>query len=109
MCWCEIHSTLAREASSGYSMLTTLCNHHQVSTVAYGLLAREVERVDSGYRSAMSVQSSLVMHPICKSHHMHPLCLIIRIRWTRIGYQPQMSSGAKSRNDDIFPNWPAVT
>jgi glutaryl-CoA dehydrogenase len=35
-----------------------------VSHVAYGLLAREVERVDSGYRSAMSVQSSLVMHPI---------------------------------------------
>jgi len=35
-----------------------------VSYVAYGLAAREVERVDSGYRSAMSVQSSLVMHPI---------------------------------------------
>jgi len=32
--------------------------------VGYGLIAREVERVDSGYRSAMSVQSSLVMHPI---------------------------------------------
>ena len=32
--------------------------------VAYGLAAREIERVDSGYRSAMSVQSSLVMHPI---------------------------------------------
>ena len=35
-----------------------------LSHVAYGLLAREVERVDSGYRSAMSVQSSLVMYPI---------------------------------------------
>ncbi len=35
-----------------------------VSNVAYGLIARAVERVDSGYRSAMSVQSSLVMHPI---------------------------------------------
>lgn len=34
------------------------------SYVSYGLVAREVERVDSGYRSAMSVQSSLVMHPI---------------------------------------------
>ncbi|MBU3077793.1 acyl-CoA dehydrogenase [Sphingomonas quercus] len=34
------------------------------SHVAYGLIAREVEQVDSGYRSAMSVQSSLVMHPI---------------------------------------------
>ncbi len=35
-----------------------------VSQVAYGLVAREIERVDSGYRSAMSVQSSLVMYPI---------------------------------------------
>ncbi|MEM8988452.1 MAG: acyl-CoA dehydrogenase [Pseudomonadota bacterium] len=35
-----------------------------VGHVAYGLIAREVERVDSGYRSAMSVQSSLVMYPI---------------------------------------------
>lgn len=34
------------------------------SYVAYGLAAREIERVDSAYRSAMSVQSSLVMHPI---------------------------------------------
>ncbi len=36
----------------------------ELNYVAYGLIAREVERVDSGYRSAMSVQSSLVMHPI---------------------------------------------
>ena len=35
-----------------------------INYVSYGLVAREVERVDSGYRSAMSVQSSLVMHPI---------------------------------------------
>ena len=35
-----------------------------LSYVAYGLIAREVERVDSGYRSMMSVQSSLVMLPI---------------------------------------------
>ena len=35
-----------------------------VGYVAYGLIAREVERVDSGYRSAFSVQSSLVMYPI---------------------------------------------
>ena len=35
-----------------------------VNYVSYGLVAREVERVDSGYRAAMSVQSSLVMHPI---------------------------------------------
>lgn len=38
------------------------CAH--ISHVAYGLIAREIEWVDSGYRSAMSVQSSLVMHPI---------------------------------------------
>ena len=36
----------------------------EVNYVAYGLMAREIERVDSGYRSAMSVQSSLVMYPI---------------------------------------------
>jgi glutaryl-CoA dehydrogenase len=35
-----------------------------ISNVAYGLIAREIERVDSGYRSALSVQSSLVMHSI---------------------------------------------
>ncbi len=35
-----------------------------VDYVCYGLIAREIERVDSGYRSMMSVQSSLVMHPI---------------------------------------------
>lgn len=35
-----------------------------VSYVSYGLIAREIERVDSGYRSMMSVQSSLVMYPI---------------------------------------------
>jgi glutaryl-CoA dehydrogenase len=36
----------------------------EASYVAYGLVAREIERVDSGYRSMLSVQSSLVMHPI---------------------------------------------
>ncbi|MBL8628908.1 MAG: acyl-CoA dehydrogenase family protein, partial [Rhodospirillaceae bacterium] len=35
-----------------------------ISHVAYGLIAREIERVDSGYRSMLSVQSSLVMYPI---------------------------------------------
>ena len=35
-----------------------------VNHVAYGLAAHEIEAIDSGYRSAMSVQSSLVMHPI---------------------------------------------
>jgi glutaryl-CoA dehydrogenase len=44
----------------------TLSSHGcaDVSYVAYGLIAREIERVDSGYRSAFSVQSSLVMYPI---------------------------------------------
>src|SRR5690606_23882529 len=35
-----------------------------INYVSYGLIAREIERVDSGYRSALSVQSSLVTHPI---------------------------------------------
>lgn len=35
-----------------------------VSYTAYGLINREIERVDSAYRSALSVQSSLVIHPI---------------------------------------------
>lgn len=37
-----------------------------VNYVSYGLIMREIERVDSGYRSCASVQSSLVMHPIYK-------------------------------------------
>ena len=36
------------------------------SNVSYGLIAKEFEKIDSGYRSAISVQSSLVMHPISK-------------------------------------------
>ncbi|GAM18476.1 hypothetical protein SAMD00019534_016510, partial [Acytostelium subglobosum LB1] len=42
----------------------TIPEYGGVSHVAYGLMANAVEKVDSGYRSAMSVQSSLVMHPI---------------------------------------------
>jgi len=41
-----------------------MAEREPISYVAYGLAAREVERVDSGYRSAFSVQSSLVMYPI---------------------------------------------
>ena len=44
-----------------------------ISSVGYGLIAREVERVDSGYRSAMSVQSSLVLGPIYE-HGTPELC-----------------------------------
>ena len=55
------------------------------SYTAYGLVAREVERVDSGYRSAMSVQSSLVMHPIYKfgseAQKEELLPQLVRARW----------------------------
>ncbi|EYR84219.1 MULTISPECIES: acyl-CoA dehydrogenase [unclassified Shinella] len=51
--------------------------------VSYGLVAREVERVDSGYRSAMSVQSSLVMHPI----------FAFGTEETRKKYLPKLASG----------------
>lgn len=54
-----------------------------VNHVSYGLVAREVERVDSGYRSAMSVQSSLVMHPI----HAFGSELV------RMKYLPKLASG----------------
>jgi glutaryl-CoA dehydrogenase len=53
------------------------------SYVAYGLVAREVERVDSGFRSAMSVQSSLVMHPI----------YAYGTEEQRIKYLPKLASG----------------
>jgi glutaryl-CoA dehydrogenase len=55
-----------------------------LSYVCYGLVAREVERVDSGYRSAMSVQSSLVMHPIYAYGSEE----------TRRKYLPKLASGA---------------
>src|SRR5919199_1811866 len=55
------------------------------SYVAYGLVAREIERVDSGYRSMMSVQSSLVMYPI----HAYG-SEIQRERWL-----PDLASGDK--------------
>ncbi|OLL27047.1 Glutaryl-CoA dehydrogenase, mitochondrial [Neolecta irregularis DAH-3] len=42
----------------------TIPEYGGISSVGYGLITREIERIDSGYRSAMSVQSSLVMHPI---------------------------------------------
>jgi glutaryl-CoA dehydrogenase len=54
-----------------------------VNYVTYGLVAREVERVDSGYRSAMSVQSSLVMHPIHEYGNEEQ----------RMKYLPKLASG----------------
>jgi glutaryl-CoA dehydrogenase len=56
-----------------------------VNHVCYGLIAREVERVDSGYRSAMSVQSSLVMYPI----HAYGT------EAQRQKYLPQLASGER--------------
>lgn len=53
----QLHQHLDIGSTPGYGCAGT-------SYVAYGLIAREVERVDSGYRTVMSVQSSLVMHPI---------------------------------------------
>lgn len=54
------------------------------SYVAYGLVAREIERIDSGYRSMMSVQSSLVMYPIYAYGSEEQ----------RRKYLPQLASGA---------------
>ena len=65
------HETFDREIMNEFGAMGMLgatlpekygCSN--VNYVAYGIMAREVEMVDSGYRSAMSVQSSLVMHPI---------------------------------------------
>ena len=52
-----------------------------VNYVSYGLIAREVERVDSGYRSAMSVQSSLVMHPIYAYGRYFSRCASPAVNW----------------------------
>nr|WP_231377849.1 acyl-CoA dehydrogenase [Sphingobium sp. JAI105] len=51
--------------------------------ISYGLIAREVERIDSGYRSMMSVQSSLVMHPI----------YAYGSEAQRLAYLPKLASG----------------
>jgi glutaryl-CoA dehydrogenase len=58
--------SIMRELAALGFLGATLDSHGcaDVSYVAYGLICREVERVDSGYRSALSVQSSLVMYPI---------------------------------------------
>ncbi|MET0311553.1 MAG: acyl-CoA dehydrogenase [Burkholderiaceae bacterium] len=64
------HETFDREIMSEFGAMGFLGSTIEgygcagLNYVSYGLVAREVERVDSGYRSAMSVQSSLVMHPI---------------------------------------------
>ena len=55
----------------------------EANYVSYGLIAREIERVDSGYRSAMSVQSALVMHPI----------FAYGTEAQRVKYLPDLASG----------------
>jgi glutaryl-CoA dehydrogenase len=55
---------LLREMGSLGLLGSTLPDHGGVSYVSYGLTCREIERVDSAFRSSLSVQSSLVMHPI---------------------------------------------
>lgn len=66
-----------------------------VSSVAYGLLARELERVDSGYRSAMSVQSSLVMHPIYAYGSEEQ----------REKYLPRLGEQLRTQWVGVFPTW----
>ena len=55
---------LLREMGALGLLGSTLSEFGGASPVAYGLIAREIERVDSAFRSSLSVQSSLVMHPI---------------------------------------------
>ena len=61
------HPEIMEEMGSAGLLGSTLPDEYggsDLNYVSYGLMAREVERIDSGYRSAMSVQSSLVMYPI---------------------------------------------
>jgi glutaryl-CoA dehydrogenase len=65
----KVDTTIFREMGSLGLLGPTLPEHHSgagLNYVSYGLIARELERVDSGYRSMMSVQSSLVMLPIAE-------------------------------------------
>ena len=70
-----------------------------MSYVCYGLIAREIERVDSGYRSAMSVQSSLVMYPIYaygdeaqRERYLPKLATVDRVLWIN-GTGPRIGCG----------------
>jgi glutaryl-CoA dehydrogenase len=78
----EIMSELGQLGLLG-ATLPTQYGGSDVNYVSYGLVAREVERVDSGYRSAMSVQSSLVMHPI----------YAYGTEEQRVKYLPKLASG----------------
>lgn len=85
-----------------------------VNHVSYGLIAREIERVDSGYRSAMSVQSSLVMHPIytygSEAQKQHYLPKLASGEWVGCfgltepdsGSDPASMRTIATRNTDVF-------
>jgi glutaryl-CoA dehydrogenase len=85
-----------------------------VNHVSYGLIAREIERVDSGYRSAMSVQSSLVMHPIytygSEAQKQHYLPKLASGEWVGCfgltepdsGSDPASMRAVATRNQDGF-------
>tara|TARA_Y100001970_G_scaffold250037_1_gene321312 strand:+ start:409 stop:1590 length:1182 start_codon:yes stop_codon:yes gene_type:complete len=62
----ETDTSIFKEMGSLGLLGSTIHGYHcpGVDYISYGLIAREIERVDSGYRSMMSVQSSLVMYPI---------------------------------------------
>jgi glutaryl-CoA dehydrogenase len=60
----KFDSELLREMGSLGLLGSTIPDFGGISQVAYGLIARELEKVDSAFRSSLSVQSSLVMHPI---------------------------------------------
>ena len=65
----RVDAAIFREMGSLGLLGATLPEHHAgagLNYVSYGLIARELERVDSGYRSMMSVQSSIVMLPIAE-------------------------------------------
>ncbi len=82
----HFHREIMNEAGEQGLLGSTLPEKYgcsDTSYVSYGLIAREIERVDSGYRSALSVQSSLVMHPIYAYGSEEQ----------RIKYLPKLASG----------------
>ena len=88
--------SLAESARLYILRLSTLPEKYgcaDVNNVCYGLLAREIERVDSGYRSALSVQSSLVMWPIYTYGNEEQ----------RIKYLPKLSTGEWIGNHHTGP------
>ena len=78
----EIYQEMGKRSLLGATLPNQYgCAH--TNYVSYGLIAREVERIDSGYRSALSVQSSLVMYPI----------YVYGTEELRVRYLPKLASG----------------